>query len=357
MNSENLRYVGKMHKNMDVIISPSSPNNHVIMSGISGSGKSYRIEDMERRIVDRGGTVVVIDINGNHSLSIGNDVSFISAQEDGLMLHLLDRKWVDEGKETISNLISYVIWAICPKQLRGACQISSVREAVKFALNHRSAFASDMDAIAYGLKKQNTQAAQGAYNHLYDVLEGKVFCNCRKKIRKHDLNIISLKGINPVTQKKIAEILLCAFWRQMRMYGEKNDAWTLVIDEFQNLNFAEGSALYQMLTEARKYHLSLLLATQTMSIFSKKERAILNQAAVQLFFRQAKTDERQIAALIDATKKEKWEMALKHLHVGEAIAVGDLQVNGRDIMQPVITTSEQLVHCSKLATSNSRERR
>ena len=357
MNSENLKYIGKVRKNIDVIISPSSPNQHVIMSGISGSGKSYRIEDMERRIVNQGGTVVVIDINGNHSLPMGSDVSLISAQEDGLMLNLLDRKWVDAGKETVSNLISYVVWAICPKKLRGVCQISSVREAVEFALNYRSAFASDMDAIAYGLKRQNTQPSQGAYIHLCDVLEGNIFRDSSKKILKHHLNVISLKGINPTTQKKIAEILLCVLWRQMRMYGEKNDAWTLVVDEFQNLNFAEGSALYQMLTEARKYHLSLLLATQTISIFSKKERAILNQAAVQLFFRQAKTDERQIAALIDETKKEKWEMALKHLHVGEAIAVGDIQVNGRDIMQPVITTSEKLVHCSKLATSNSRERR
>ena len=251
----------------------------------------------------------------------------------------------------------YLVWTICPRQLRGACQIAAVREAVEFGISHRMEFHSDIAAIAEGLKKQKSQVAMGAYNHLYEVLEGTVFRNTNKQIRRGMINVISLKGINPKAQKRIAEILLCVLWRQMRMNGEANVEWTLIIDEFQNLDFEEGAALFQMLTEARKYNLSLILATQTLSIFTKKQRAILNQASVQLFFRPGKTDIRQVASWIDTTQKDRWETALKCLRVGEAIAVGDLQMNGRDISQPIITRSSESVYSSQYAIENCAKRR
>lgn len=348
----NSYFVGQVSGEKSVYISSNSPNNHILISGISGSGKSYRIKEIEQSIVKNRGTVVELDINGTYAVAD----SVISAKEDGLNLTLLDIDQLEQGKEARSNLIGYITGAICPKELRGACQQAAVREAIEYALLHRADFSSDMKAIAAGLKVQKTQAAIGAYNHLYEIFEGDYFRNSHKSIIPGKLNVISLQGINPRTQRRIIEIFLSIFWRNIRMHGQMNTEWTLVIDEFQNLDLGEKTVLFQMLTESRKYNVSLILATQTLSVFTSKQKAVLSQAAIQLFFRQTKNDVRQAASWIDTVKKEEWEKQLKRLRVGEAIAVGDLQVNGRDISQPVITRSCEPVYGCELAIDNCRKR-
>lgn len=262
-------YIGKTSGGKDVCISKDSPNQHIIITGISGAGKSVRIEDIERQIIEEGGTVVAFDVNGTHSDIESEYFNYISAQEDGLDIKLLDISLVKEGKETRTNLVQYVMETICPRQLRGASQLAAVRKAITFAIDNRLQFSCDMEAIAYGLGEQEEQPAMGAYNHLCPVLEGGIFRNTNKKIQESKANIISLRGINPKTQKRIIEIMLHVFWRDIRIQGNTTRKFTLILDEFQNFDFQQGTVLFQMLTEVRKYGINLILATQTISIFNE----------------------------------------------------------------------------------------
>lgn len=333
-----MKYIGKIG-GRDVNIASNSPNEHIVITGLSGSGKSVRIMDIERHILKEGGTVVALDVNGTH---IENDSSWhhhISAQEDGLEIHLLDMSLVDEGKETLINLIEYIMETICPRQLRGVCQRACVRKAVEFALHNRSQFSSEMEAIAYGLKEQDEVAALGAYNHLCPILEGNIFRNSKKKILGNVINIIDLKGLNPKTQGQVIEILLSVLWRKMRIEGCRKERFTLILDEFQNLDFQQGSILFQMLTEIRKYGVNLVLATQTLTFFSKKELAVINQAATKLFFQQSLTDVKKIAEIVEPGHYEKWRQTLSRLCIGQAVAVGELEIGGRQLQQPIITYS------------------
>lgn len=332
-----MKYVGKVTGGRNVNIGKNSPNEHVVITGISGSGKSVRIMDMERHIINDGETVIAIDVNGTHVENSNLDYRHISAQEDGLDLKILDTSFVNEGKETMTNLKEYIMETICPRQLRGACQLAAVRKAVEFALCNRGEFLSDMQAIAYGLKEQEESAALGAYNHLCPVLEGDIFRKSTKKILEGKLNVISLKGINPKTQRRIIEIFLSVMWRQMRIEGRSEKKFSLILDEFQNLDFYPGSVLFQMLTEVRKYGVSLVLSTQTLTTFSKKELAVINQAATKLFFQQSSTDLKKVAELVEAGHKEKWITTLSRLGIGQAVTVGELEIEGRQLQQPVIT--------------------
>ena len=88
------------------------------------------------------------------------------------------------------------------------------------------------------------------------------------------------------------------------MSDENRKTWTIVIDEFQSLALERDSVLFQMLTEARKYGISLILATQTLSIFTKNELSVINQASTKLFFRQSITDARKIGELIEPKHKK-----------------------------------------------------
>ncbi|MCI8593574.1 MAG: DUF87 domain-containing protein [Lachnospiraceae bacterium] len=334
------QYVGKVVGGKSVRIGQNSPNGHILITGLSGSGKSVRIADIENHIVETGETVIAFDINGTHpdiSDEIGNH---ISAQVDGLDDNLLDTTFVEQGRETSSNFVEYVVETICPRELRGARQRASVREAIKYALEHRWEFSCDMEAIADGLLRQEDDAALGAYNHMCVLLEGGIFRKNATKIINGKINIVSLQGITPKTQKQIMEVLLGVLWRQMRVKGCGEKTLTLVFDEFQNLDFHSGSVLFQMLTESRKYNVSLILATQTLTGFSKKELAVIHQVATKLYFRQSLADVRKAAKEIDAWHIDKWRIQLSNLRIGQAIVVGELEIGGRRLQQPVITTSE-----------------
>lgn len=190
------------------------------------------------------------------------------------------------------------------------------------------------------MEDQEETAALGAYNHLYPILEGEIFRESEKAIQPGKLNIISLQSLNPKTQKQVAEIILAALWRDKRSSGAVTEnKMTLVLDEFQNLDFQRGSVLFELLTEGRKYGLEIIMATQTLAIFSKKDLAIINQAAVKLFFQQSMTDLAGIASMIEPKHKEKWIEKLVDLQIGEAIAVGNLEVAGKKINQPILTHS------------------
>lgn len=334
------KYVGRIVGGKDVYIGDSSPNRHLIISGISGSGKSVRIADIEQHAIAEGNTIIVLDINGTHERVNDDSCNYISAQKDGIGIKILDTSLVEKGVESPINLIQYAVETLAPRKMHGALQLGALRKAVKFAIQHRADYKTEMSAILAGLEEQEETAALGAYNHLCPILEGGVFRESEKTIQQGKLNIISLQSLNPQTQKQVAEIFLAALWRDKRTKGTMTgDKITLVLDEFQNLDFQKGSVLFELLTEGRKYGIEIIMATQTLAIFSKKDMAIINQAAVKLFFQQSVTDLLQIAMMIEPRHKEKWIDKLADLQIGEAIAVGKLEVAGKKINQPIITHS------------------
>lgn len=333
-------YIGTILNGAEVMIGKASPNSHIVITGMSGTGKSVRIADIEKHIISENGTIVVLDVNGTHSGFMNDRYNHISAQEDGLNLRFLDTSFVEKGEETMSNLIQYIAETLCPRQLRGTCQLATVYKAIEYAIENVASFNSEMEALAYGLKEQDDTAAMGAYNHLRPILEGHIFRKSHKQIMVGKVNVISLKGINPQTQKRVIEIVLAVLWRKLRFEGVQRNKFTLVLDEFQNLDFHKETAFFQMLTESRKYGINMILATQTLAIFSKKELAIINQAAIKLYFKPCSSDIKTISALIESKHYEKWCNKLSYLQIGQAITVGDFEVGGRRIAQPIVTYSQ-----------------
>ena len=96
------------------------------------------------------------------------------------------------------------------------------------------------------------------------------------------------------------------------------------------------SAIMQMLREARKYGVNLILATQTFASFSKDTMSVLNQAAMKLYFRPAMNEMKKLAKQIDDINPERVSLMLKRLKIGESVAIGDLEVGGRSIERAIV---------------------
>ena len=83
-------YIGTISNGAEVMIGKASPNSHIVITGMSGTGKSVRIADIEKHILAENGTIVVLDVNGTHSGLMNDHYNHISAREDGLNISFLD---------------------------------------------------------------------------------------------------------------------------------------------------------------------------------------------------------------------------------------------------------------------------
>ena len=126
---------------------------------------------------------------------------------------------------------------------------------------------------------------------------GKAFTDTESRC-----HIIQLAGFTRDTAQLITEFSLYDLYWYYRANGNKDNPKIIVLDEIQNLDHRLDSPLGKMLTEGRKFGISLILATQTLSNLSRDEKDRLFQASHKLFFKPADTEVRTFANILaDAT--------------------------------------------------------
>ena len=138
-------------------------------------------------------------------------------------------------------------------------------------------------------------------------------------------NIFQLAGMDQRSSRLITEFILWDLYGYLQAKGQKSDPKVVVLDEVQNLDHKEGSPLSKYLREGRKFGLSLILATQTMSNMKKDERDRMFQAEHKLFFKPADTELKafaDIAALATRQRADDWVRRLSSLAKGECYSIG-----------------------------------
>ena len=117
-------------------------------------------------------------------------------------------------------------------------------------------------------------------------------------------HILQLAGFMKDSGRLITEFSLIDLYWFYKTRGTKDKPRVIVLDEIQNLDHRLESPLGQFLTEGRKFGISLILATQTLSNFTKDEKGRLFQASHKLFFKPADTEIKTFAQLLaDATNE------------------------------------------------------
>lgn len=331
-----MRYIGVLSNGTKVRTSSDSPNKSIIISGISGTGKSQRICDIEKNVINDGGTIIVLDLDGSHYSVNGENV--IVARKDGIALNFLDTEILNRPSDEVSEYVSEIANLMLCTTKAGDRQRGILRTAILWAIKNKNKFTSDFSAIEAGLEEIGTEKALGVRDKIWPLLKCKVFRKSEKEIQLNNVNVISFEGFEADLKKVIVEIFLRNLWKKAR--EARANKITVVIDEVQNLMLGKNSSIEQMLREARKYGVDMVLATQTLATFSKETLVALNQAAVRLYFRPAVSEARILAQQIDGTNVERMILQLKHLKIGESIAIGDLEIEGRRIGRPIIVKTD-----------------
>ena len=339
-----MKYVGILTDGTEVRISPDSPNKSIVISGISGTGKSVRICDLENQIVADGSTVIALDLDGSHPVSNGEG-NVISACEDGIALKFLNVEMLTKPANEKSMYISEIADLLLSATKAGDRQKGTLRQAIKWALKNRKKFNSDFEAIEMGLEEIGTEKALGVRDKIWPLLKCDIFRESKKEIQKGKINIISFEGIDSDLKVVLSEVFLKNLWREAQIM--KMNKITIVIDEFQHLLLSKKSMIVQLLTEGRKYGLDVILATQSLARFSKDTLVAINQAAVRLYFRPALNETKTLALQIDGLNVERTILMLKQLKIGESVAIGNLEFAGRHMDRPIVIKTnykEKKVH-------------
>lgn len=340
-------YLGTLEQK-DCWTGRNAPNKHVRITGISGSGKTSRLQQMELVSVYGHKTVIVLDLGHTHSENrifqpirreFTSHVNRIDAQTDGIGIHFLEPMASGDGRyESPAGVVNEAANAFAAIHNFGPRQIGAIRNAAIFAINNRGQFPSEMVGIGVGLKAENSYESMAVYELLWMLMNSRVFRDSPKRIEAGKINILDLSGLDSMTRSAAAGLIISYFWRWARWNGAKSDI-VLALDEFQNLSFGRGSALPDILREGRKFGVSLLLSTQSTNTFPINIRMLLNQAAVKLYFRPGQHEIPQIAreiAYCYGSKTGEMAKKLAALKVGESIAAGDLRWRDREFQGAVI---------------------
>lgn len=347
-----MMFVGRI-QGESVYVAPEAANNHVLVTGVSGSGKTFRLGQIEQACVTEGKTVIAIDFNGAWAASgerqsrlledERGDLCYISALQNGIDMSFLPPVPTYAGEQVA--VVTRVCSILAGPIRLGNCEINTLRRAVLFAMLHKADFPDEMAAITYGLYQQGTKCAESVYSKLWSVLMSGIFRKDGQKLCKKKLNVVSFAGYDVRTQRVFAELLLSNFWHyKILTRDESEEELVFVLDECQNFSFREGSICWQFLREGRKYGISLLLSTQTLANFPPDVRATLDQAATKLIFQPAVSDVRHCLKQLCTDKPLFWEKLMKTLSVGTAITYGCLAVGQTDmattqIRYPIVTTA------------------
>ena len=331
-------------KNKPCFTSDSSPNSSVCITGISGSGKTVRMQKIELDCVKRGKTVLILDTNNTHSeeqifSSFKQEyVSFVNridAVRDGLNISFLIPLFDPSGvPESPFAVINSAVNALTSGQNMGPKQIGILRAAILAAIQNRSRFETEVEAITYFLLQH--KEGNAVYQRLWTVLNCGVLRSSCKKIEPKKINILDFTALDQITKRMMTEIVPSAIWRMVSLSKTQNfNGMILALDEFQSFSWKPDAVMRSVLREGRKFNLQVIMATQTLSAFPRDVVAILEQAATHLVFRPGANDLYKTAKRLSLHNYQQWLEELKKLRIGESLAVGNLVIDGCEVNRPI----------------------
>lgn len=105
-------------------------------------------------------------------------LNYISAKTDGIGIELFEG---NDGPEVI-EYITDVMTHICNLKIR---QVGAMRNAVQYAIENKSQFSTELDAIDKGLKLQDSGVSESVRNHLWGLVNSHCIRPSSRTLKKY----------------------------------------------------------------------------------------------------------------------------------------------------------------------------
>lgn len=338
---------------------PDLGNRHLLIFGASGQGKTYAIQAILNEMSKFRQNSLIIDYtNGFLPDNLEHRTNEILhpeqhvVRENPLPINPFLPQSYDKGginlKETPNNIGSRIASIFDSVYNLGNQQYSVLHQAVMEGVESLGAGMSLDETMriieSYMEDGQNRNYAQTLGNKLRPFVLDKPFASGEQGFDwGHILgdetsmcNIFQLVQMDRNASQLITEFILWDLYGYLQSKGSKKEPKVVVLDEVQNLDHRQDRPLEKYLREGRKFGVSVIMATQTMSNLKKDERDRMFNAGHKLFFKPADTEVREfakIAALATRERPEDWIPKLQSLSKGECYSIGEVATSdGRKLV-------------------------
>ena len=333
--------------NGNQIYAVSSMNPHILITGCSGSGKTYLTYNIMIQDILRNIPVIIIDVADSFKLSelpdefkaeLFNRIKIYDIAKEGIPIDIFSPKKYMNSNEIIKtetfNDVADRIASILKKSFRlGKVQYATLRKAVfsiiqedgvTFKMLIEKLFNGNNDSkhlaekLSPVLENINISTPQG------DMWEGILNSD------KAELTIFQLSSLADMPLRIVSDIIMEDMFRYVK-FNHKSSV-TLVLDELHNMTIKTDSIIAKLLAESRKFGMSLICSTQFMKFTNDKTIVgKLEQAGTKIYLAPNEQDRKSLIALLsDGTRanKNKWQSIIKDMSRGKCLVINDS--NNRD---------------------------
>ena len=323
-------------------------NLHCFITGQSGSGKTHFMTEYTITQQKTGQLVVVLDTSDSftkeaiiNNLSVGGNettrknvenyveenIIFCKVEKDGIPVDILNLGYA-VSPVTEKKILQSIISANIPNM--GKRQRAELNRCIDNLMGNGSV--SMMDLYEEIMEGEVSDSLSMQFEEILSVfLEYKLSEKSWGEFLKNQngMIVISSAALSGSGGSALVDMLLMSLFYYQRNNPDRHIA--VVIDEVQNQNCGKGSAIEQVLKEGRKYHMSLIYATQYLSETNKERMKTMNNAGMKVYLHPDSTSAKSIARTLNIPAGR-----LNSMKQGECYVDGTLYNNKEHANRPGI---------------------
>ncbi len=324
-------------------------NEHLIVTGRSGGGKTYGLKNL---IIQRANQEMVIIPDTSDSFDSitavkERKVKVIDVYYEGIGIKPLEPHYFDEShKEKWADVAMRFSSVMSSIYRLGITQQSFLYQALKECVGIEGSTNEKLLKVHKFLSEKGGDSVVNLRAKLEYLTDLHVFSDrddfANDCFVGGGIVLLKLSHFPTPVKRLITELLLWEIWKKFQVSIEKENRVTIILDECQTLDFSSQAPTTKILTEGRKFGISCWLATQFLKgNFSEATINRLEQADMKLYFRPTENDLKHVAEILDYPSRKKWVEVLKQLKVGEFVLFAPYRINEKSTARiPIIIKAE-----------------
>lgn len=293
-------------------------NNHGLVLGDSGGGKTYCLQHLFLQWIQEGYSVIVLDYSGSFKKNqlvdklLKAEVNGVLQRKqvytDGLTVNLAVKQMLDiENKieekdlDTIMRMSNVLQRALELTEIQKNIVFRIIKEAYcERKITHFQDILFYIVRVLQREQQDGDTSGHGGKNGKNILNKMEIFTeyNVFRKadsvywdnLRGGEIVLFDFSYYEQNIQKALFETVLWDLWGYWSKKNKKEDI-ILVLDECQIMGFSEQGILERLLTQGRKVGLNVWIATQGIAgNFNKRQKKNLFQVATKMYFRPSEAD-------------------------------------------------------------------
>ncbi len=328
--------IGECMKKKVTIDMKKSPNHHIGIIGESGTGKTTAMRYLAENIVECGGTVLFVDGTGDEIWDSLNSANVIDAKE-GIRLPLLTPLVSSRGcEESRFEVIEKVVDAMSRQCHFGTAQADELKAALEWIGENGEYQKDGIRALDSALLMAGTRPAERVREMLSCITRNNIIVDGNFELATGKINRLDLRLMSERTIRIIQDLVI-SYVKRMAWSGmfALRPVYILV-DELRNFVHGKNAFLPEIISEGRKYGLSVVWATQCFAdIGDKNLCSRMMQAGSLLIFRPAENEVNILAKQIYSTNPGRYARIMRSLDIGSCLACGNFMWDETEVSYPI----------------------